>query len=554
MMRIITAVLAKIIEIYYVSMIDNKQLARLLNKLIKFIFDIFDWLVYFLTFFICRYKKKDELPRITSKYLNISAKKLAGKIKAKELKCVDVVEAYINRIKDVQPYINSVVQDRFDEALKEAKAVDELVEKSLLSDLSDKPLLGVPLTVKETIAVKGMSHNAARSRVTENIAKKDAEIIQNLREAGAIPLLVSNTPELCLHIETSNPKYGRTNNPYDLRRTAGGSSGGEVSLLGSAASVIGVGSDIGGSLRIPAFFCGVFGHKPTPGYVPNEGHIPTSTDSMWNYYFTLGPLTRYAEDLPLMLENMITEKSKVGKLRLDEKVDVSKLKIYYMYGEGPDSVLQRVPNVECIRAISLAISALRDKYQCKVEETKIKEFQDSVLLNSQILYISGVENVFQTQDDKPDDWGWIRIVEVILKKLLFRSSASMSCILYGLLKRILDLTPENVRTLLRQKTTKIHTIVTDLLGNDAVLLYPSFSEEAPLHHRLCSKILDVSYLSIFNVLGMPVTQCPVGMTREGIPIGIQIVSAPHNDRLSLAVARALEKELGGWTLPPNPPV
>ncbi|CAH1400816.1 unnamed protein product [Nezara viridula] len=534
-------------------MIDHKQFARLVNKLIRFIFDVLDWLVYFLTYFT-NYKKKDDLPRISSDALFISAKKLAEKIKAKDLRCVDVVEAYINRIKDVQPYINSVVQDRFEEALKEARAVDELVENSLVSELNNKPLLGVPLTVKETIAVKGMSNNAARSRVKERKAERDAQVIESLREAGAIPLLVSNTPELCLYIETSNPRYGTTNNPYDLRRTVGGSSGGEVSLLASAASVIGVGSDIGGSLRIPAFFCGVFGHKPTPGYVPNDGHVPTSTDPMWDYYFTLGPLTRYAEDLPLMLENMITEKSKVGKLRLDEDVDVSKLKIYFMYGEGPNSILQTVPNVECVRAIGLAISTLRDKYQCQVEEIKLTEFQDSVFLNSQILQMSGIENVYQTNDDKPDDWGWVRMVEVILRKLLFRSSASMSCILFGPLKKLLDLTPENVRGLVRQKVTKIQTTVTDLLGNDAVLLYPSFSEEAPMHNRLCSKILDISYLSIFNVLGMPVTQCPVGMTREGIPIGIQIAATPHHDRLSLAVARALERELGGWTPPANPKV
>lgn len=532
-------------------MLDNKQFGRLVNKIIRLVFDIFDWFVHLVTWFTSAWTWKQQLPPIKSDLLHLSAKQLALRIRSREIRCEDLVETYINRIKDVQPIINSVVQDRFEEALKEAKDVDKFIAENhhVAGFAEDKPLLGVPFTVKESIAVKGLSNNAARSRVSSHVADKDADVVKALKNAGAIPLLVSNTPELCLYWETYNAKVGQTNNPYDSKRTAGGSSGGEVSLLGSGASVIGLGSDIAGSLRVPAFFCGVYGHKPTPGYVPNDGHIPASQDPMWDYYFTIGPVTRYAEDLPLLLKTMITEKSKIGKLRLDQSVDVSKVKILYMYGEGSDSLLQKVPGVECIRAVGLAISTLREKYGCQVEEVKLKEFNDSLYLNSLILQMKGIENVFQSNDDNPDDWGMLRVLQLILKKLTFQSSASISCILYGPLKALIDLTPENVRNQLKQRANSIQEKVVDLLKSDTVLLYPTFPQEAPLHNRMCSKILDVSYCTIFNVLGMPVTQCPITLTRDGLPVGLQIVAAPHEDRLCLAVARALEKELGGWVPP-----
>lgn len=532
-------------------MLNHKQFARVVNRVARLVFDVFDWLIVLLTWFSSTWSRKKPLPPIKSDLLHLSATQLALRIRSREVRCVDLVETYINRIIDVQPIINSVVQNRFEEALNEAKAVDKFIEEHHHHGklAQDKPLLGVPLTVKETIAVKGMSNNGARSRVNSRIAEEDAEVIKKLREAGAIPLLVSNTPELCLYWETYNPKVGRTLNPYDTRRTCGGSSGGEVCLIASGGSVIGMASDIAGSLRLPAFFCGVYGHKPTPGYVSNNGHVPTSSDPMWDHYFTLGPITRYAEDIPLMLK-AVTEPSKVGKLRLDDSIDVKKVRILYMYGEGCESALQKVPGVESMRAIGMAISTLKEKYGCQVEQVKISEFTDSIYMNSLILQMKGIENVFQPDDDHPDEWGIMQVLNVIFKKLTFRSSASISCILFGPLKLIVDLTPDSIRSLLKQRANSVQAKVVELLKDDAVLLYPTFPEEAPFHHRMCSKLLEVSYCTIFNILGMPVTQCPITRTSDGLPVGLQIAAAPHQDRLCLAVARALEKELGGW-VPPN---
>ena len=149
---------------------------------------------------------------------------------------------YIERIKEVEPFLNAVVETRFDEAIKDARRADTIIaETSEIYIINNYPLLGVPFTVKESVALKNLSHgNATKARLGVK-ANKDAAVIENLKAAGAIPLLVSTTPEYCLSWETYNHVSGRTNNPYNLNRTPGGSSGGEGALVGAGASCFGVG-------------------------------------------------------------------------------------------------------------------------------------------------------------------------------------------------------------------------------------------------------------------------------------------------------------------------
>jgi len=183
---------------------------------------------------------------------------------------MDVVGAHIELHRSLGGRINALVADRFESALEEAAAADALVASG--GDLP--PLLGVPFTVKETIAVQGMPQSAGLVARRDFRSPLNAPAVERLVDAGAIPLGVTNTSELTLWIESDNRLYGRTNNPYDVARTAGGSSGGEGAAVGSGGSPFGLASDIAGSIRIPSLFCGVFGHKPSPGLVPNTGHYP----------------------------------------------------------------------------------------------------------------------------------------------------------------------------------------------------------------------------------------------------------------------------------------
>lgn len=227
--------------------------------------------------------------------------------------------------------MNAIVENRFEESLAEARQIDLEIKsgvRTVEQMEKETPLLGIPITVKESIGVKGMSNQGGRKFKTKLVAAEDAPIVKNVKKHGAIILLVSNTPELCLCWETYNKVTGRTNNPYNLRSTPGGSSGGESSLLGSGASLLGLGSDVAGSCRLPAMFTGVWGHKPSPHVVSPLGHMPGSSDPNWGYFFTTAPMCRYAKDISLLLECM---RDKDGpKVDLLQEVDLEKINFFFM--------------------------------------------------------------------------------------------------------------------------------------------------------------------------------------------------------------------------------
>lgn len=181
--------------------------------------------------------------------LKLPANVIVQYIKQRKLTCEEVIQAFIDRIHEVNPLINAAVGDRFEEALEEARDIDKVLDSCELNDeksvLLNKPLLGVPITVKESLACKGFPHSAGLVDRKDTIATKDASVVENLRQAGAIPIAVTNCSELCMWWETANNVYGRTNNPYDTSKIAGGSSGGEGAIISAAGSVCGVGSDVG---------------------------------------------------------------------------------------------------------------------------------------------------------------------------------------------------------------------------------------------------------------------------------------------------------------------
>jgi len=225
----------------------------------------------------------------------LSGVELARAIRSGEISSREVVEAHIERVRRTNDRVNAIVADRFDSALAEADEADRRVAQA--DDPAElPPLLGVPCTIKESIQMEGMPNAVGVLARKEIRSQSSAPVVERIQAAGAIPLGVTNTSELTLWVETSNRLYGLTRNPYDPRRTAGGSSGGEGAAVGAGMAPFGIGSDIGGSIRIPAFFNGVFGHKPTPGLVPTNGQWPPATHDAVRL-FGCGPLARRAEDL-----------------------------------------------------------------------------------------------------------------------------------------------------------------------------------------------------------------------------------------------------------------
>lgn len=240
-------------------------------------------------------------PQVMSPIILLSATQLHEAYIEGSLRCIDVARAYITHIQSVNPYINAIVFECFDEAIQQAKIADAKWKRWREEGRyhgEDEPslVLGVPCTIKENMMCKGCPNSSGTPYREKIISTRDSFVVHNFREAGAVILGVTNTSEVCMWFESSNYIYGITCNPYDNRCLVGGSSGGEGAAAGSAMACFGLGSDIGGSIRMPCFFNGVYGLKTTPHMISNEGQYPGAKTSA-NHFLATGPITRFIEDL-----------------------------------------------------------------------------------------------------------------------------------------------------------------------------------------------------------------------------------------------------------------
>ncbi|XP_078520207.1 fatty-acid amide hydrolase 2 [Lissotriton helveticus] len=485
----------------------------------------------------------------TEPLLLLPGVQLARRIRRRQVKSVDVVQAYINRIQEVNPIVNALVKDRYDAALQEAMQVDHMVSEGEEDEktLQEKfPFLGVPCTIKEAFAVHGMPNSSGLLARRNIISSTDAIVVSRLKQAGAIPLGVTNCSELCMWYESSNNVYGRTRNPYNTQRIVGGSSGGEGCILAAAGSVIGVGSDIGGSIRMPAFFNGVYGHKPTTGLVPNEGQFPIAVGPRVEFMCT-GPMCRYAEDLDPLLRVMAG--TEINKLKLDEEVEIESLKFYSMEHDG-GSVFVSPVDPDLIDTQRRVVDYLQTDLGVEVQNVEIKKMRYSFQIWSAMMSSKSADGQpAQLFADLMSDHGKeVWPVWELLKWPLGLSVHTLPAIGLALTERFTALN-EGGNEKMRNMAQSLRTELENLLGKDGVLLYPSHPRVAPKHHLPLGVPFNFAYTGIFNILGFPVTQCPLGLGKEGLPVGIQVVANHFNDHLTLAVARYLEKAFGGWAVP-----
>lgn len=487
-----------------------------------------------------------KIPTIDDEILLKSAVKLSDEIKSGKLTSEKVIEAYIKRIKQVNPIINAVVDENYDQALKRARKLDERLRNARDgSSNEDKHLLegqlvGVPVTVKETIQLEGSSYTAGLPSRASKRADRTSPSVEQLIDAGLIPIGSTNTPCMNLWWDSYNLVYGRSNNPHDLSRITGGSSGGEAAILAAAGSVVGVGSDLAGSIRIPACFCGVFGHKPTPLTVSNDGCYPVFKEKQ-NLMRGVGPMTRYAVDLAPMLKLMIKPEY-LERLRLDEPVDLSKIKIYFCEDINDPLVVKCDQDV--ITGLRAAVQHFESTYQVKSEKVELEEFRYGLPLWS-----AEFEGGRIYTPDHPNGFVPYDPFVEIFKCLIGTSEFPLNAIVSGFLEKLGSKEGTGKHKYLTNKAEQLRHRFNKLLGDDGVLIMASHPQPATHHQTSIFKFLNCTYTAVGNVLHAPITQCPVGMSREGLPIGIQIISRSFNDRLSLAVAVELEKLFGGW-IPP----
>ena len=229
----------------------------------------------------------------------LSAVAMAEQVRARKISPVELVDAHLAQIEKLNPKLNAFVEIDPDRARRSARDA----ETAVMRGASLGPLHGVPCSVKSSISVAGLRCEAGSRLRAGFVAREDAPLVQRMKNTGAIILGTTNTPELLMAWETDNLLYGRTNNPWDLERTPGGSSGGEAAAIAAGMSAGGVGSDGGGSIRVPALFSGICGLKPTPGRIPSTGHFPISAGP-FAQIGVVGPMARTIADLKILFEVM----------------------------------------------------------------------------------------------------------------------------------------------------------------------------------------------------------------------------------------------------------
>jgi fatty acid amide hydrolase 2 len=332
-------------------------------------------------------------------------------------------------------------------------------------------------------------------------------------------------------METNNRLYGRTRNPYDPSRIVGGSSGGEAAAVAAAVSPFGLGSDIGGSIRMPAFFCGVFGHKPSPGIVPNDGQFPTAHGAGQRLLAT-GPIARHAEDLWPLLETLSHPGALVGD---PATIRVRDLVVLDVASNG------RLRISDELRAAQIAAARALARRGARVREWSSRRFEHSLEIWGARMKAAGGPTFAELMGGGD---GAVRPVRELLRWMAGGSEHTFPAIALALLEKLPGLTGEKARTFEAMAAT-LRAEVEDALDG-GVLLFPSYPRTAPRHNAPLLLPVHWMYTAIFNAIELPVTQVPLGLDRCGLPLGVQVVSAPGKDALTLAVARALEEDLGGW--------
>ena len=480
-----------------------------------------------------------------------SARELAAQIRRKEISPVEVAQLHLDSIARLNPKLNAFVDYKPEAVLAQARAAEKaLMRASRLNDQDDLgPLHGVPLSIKSSIDVAGHLCEAGSRLRSGHVAAEDAPLVARLRAAGAVILGVTNTPELLMAWETDNLLYGRTNNPWDLSRTAGGSSGGEAAAIAAGLSAGGVGSDGGGSIRVPAHFCGICGLKPTPGRIPSSGHFPKA-GGPFALIGAVGPMARTVADLQILFEVMTGPddgdpcSAPVG---VGSRYSVPSARKELGLGTGN-------------RVVGTSVGFFEDDGRTPVTEETREAIRHAALL----LMSCG----FRVDAFRPEGldearrlwWDYFGVAGgMILEPMLLGQESELSPLLLeyrGWTKAAPAHTGESLLAAWLGRDAVREKILVQM-RRFPVLICPVAAIPA-FHHGerewavdgTTVKYLDAwSYCEWFNLLGFPAVVVPMGRSKEGLPIGVQIVGRPWEEETILAVAAKLEAERGPWQAP-----
>ncbi|VVU94655.1 Amidase [seawater metagenome] len=479
--------------------------------------------------------------------LHMTAISIAKSIKEGEITCLEVLTIFINNIKRLNPKINALAYDCFDEAINIAEQYDiRYIEKKKKKNLDDLPIFfGVPIIIKECFELKDRPFTFGLSINKNNTGNKTCNVCKQLVSNGIIIIGAGNLAEGCYWIETNNPIYGLTSNPYNVLRSAGGSSGGNASLIAISGAPLGLASDSGGSIRLPAFYNGIFGHKPTGGLIPSFSNTIYNEEYQEGdyYYSQAGPMTKYACDLWPLLKTMLNPNRKViDKLIEPKSLTYKNLKVIdisdsfeLLYTINPD--------------IKESISNLKKFFISKgaiVENKSYSDLEAAFFIWTKAIEIDGTLDLF-IKNNRNSSFRQ-NISQLLMGEASF---TTLGVNLLSYFKEDSKTSPETIKTVRELKEKIKRKLLNDLHSNEyTILLCPTFVTTAPFHGKSYKYILEVGMLGIFNILGFPVTQIPLGLNNEKMPLGAQLIGLPFNDKLTIKIAELLEKDKYSKWIPP----
>ncbi len=458
-------------------------------------------------------------------YASVTA--LAKMVRDKEISAVELVTLYYRRIDEVNPKLNALVLDCRERALKEAAAADAMLARGELMG----PLHGVPMTVKDSHDAEGLVSTGGTLGRKNFVPTTDATSVGRCRKAGAIVLGKTNTPEFTLSYQTTNLIHGRTENPYKLGYQPGGSTGGGAALIAAGGTAFDLGTDFGGSIRVPAHNCGIAGHKPSAGLVPRTGHI-VGYGGVFDAFQVIGPMSRWVEDMELILgvisgPDFLDAAIIPMPLQPVADVKVSGLKVAWYVNNGSADG----PTAETTAAVHRARNILSGAGLTLIEdcpEALIKEAQE-------------LRNAMSAADGRE----WVR-------RLYKRNGTSQAAPNIGLgdasdtvdterfteIVELLDLNRSKFLQWFNQ-----YDLILAPVNNEPATEWPEGLEAVTWGRG------NYGHTPVYNTTGWPGTTVRVGTSPEGLPIGVQVLAHPFRDALALAAAAVIEAGTGGYQAP-----
>jgi amidase len=466
----------------------------------------------------------------------ISLAEMAEGIRAKKISALQLVDAHLSRIGELNPKLNAFVTVDSERARAQAKSATAALGSSAKSN-SIGPLHGVPISIKSSIDVAGLPCECGSVLRKGYIPSADAPLVARLRAAGAVILGNTNVPEFLMAYETDNFVYGRTNSPWDLSRTPGGSSGGEAAAIAAGCSAGGVGSDGGGSIRIPAHYSGICGLKPTPGRIPSTGHYPASAGP-FAQLGVVGPMARRVGDLQKLFEIMAgpdpgDPASAPVPLRHWSAQEIRKLGVAYFVD---DETTQGTS--ETVAAVHTAVDALRTQ-GFKVTEWRPQNLDRVWQLWWNLFGRAGQMSFSSTISGRETE------LSPIFRAFRAMAAEAPPLTAQDLLNTLL------ARDVLRGKLLeKMEEFPILLCPVCAIPAFHHGEREWMVQERKVEYLKAMSYSQWFNLLGNPAAVVPVAQSPEGLPIGVQIVGRPWEDEAVLGIAATIENACGKFRRPP----